>query len=272
MGELGVPETALLIALIKGPSFYDPRRHPERATERRNLVIDVMADQGIIDLAQAEIAKAAPLGVGEKGGRPAGVYPAFTDLVRRQLKRDYREEDLRSEGLIIFTTLSPTIQGQAERAVREGLLGLEKLRKFKRGTLEGAAVVVSAAQGEVLALVGGREADYAGFNRALEAVRPIGSLVKPMIYLEALNDPKKYNIASSLNDNGVSLAIGDGKYWEPKNYEMCIRDRSRIDLGMRSFCTDSGRIMRQVPLPKYAILPRAITRIQSWRQTNPTAA
>ncbi len=219
LGELGVPETALLIALIKGPSFYDPRRHPERATERRNLVIDVMADQGIIDLAQAEVAKAAPLGVGEKGGRPAGVYPAFTDLVRRQLKRDYREEDLRSEGLIIFTTLSPTIQGQAERAVREGLPDLEKLRRFKRGTLEGAAVVVSAAQGEVLALVGGREADYAGFNRALEAVRPIGSLVKPMIYLEALNDPKKYNIASPLNDNGVSLAIGDGKYWEPKNYD-----------------------------------------------------
>ncbi len=219
LGELGVPETALLIALIKGPSFYDPRRHPERATERRNLVIDVMADQGIIDLAQAETTKAAPLGVGAKGGRPAGVYPAFTDLVRRQLKRDYREEDLRSEGLIIFTTLSPTIQGQAERAVREGLPTLEKLRRFKPGTLEGAAVVVSAAQGEVLALVGGREADYAGFNRALEAVRPIGSLVKPMIYLEALNDPKKYNIASPLNDNGVNLAIGDGKYWAPKNYD-----------------------------------------------------
>ncbi|MGB4334577.1 MAG: penicillin-binding protein 1B [Chromatiaceae bacterium] len=219
LGELGVPETALLVALIKGPSFYDPRRHPERATERRNLVIDVMADQGIIDLAQAEITKAVPLGVGAKGGRPAGVYPAFTDLVRRQLKRDYREEDLRSEGLIIFTTLSPTIQGQAEKAVREGLPALEKLRKFKPGTLEGAAVVASAAQGEVLALVGGRDADYAGFNRALEAVRPIGSLVKPMIYLEALSDPKKYNIASPLNDNGVNLAIGDGKYWAPKNYD-----------------------------------------------------
>ncbi|MFZ1536254.1 MAG: penicillin-binding protein 1B [Chromatiaceae bacterium] len=219
LGELGVPETALLIALIKGPSFYDPRRHPERATERRNLVIDVMVSQGIIDLARSEIAKAAPLGVGPKGGRPAGVYPAFTDLVRRQLKRDYREEDLRSEGLIIFTTLSPTIQGQAERAVREGLPVLEKLRRFKPGTLEGAAVVVSAAQGEVLALVGGRDADYAGFNRALEAVRPIGSLVKPMIYLEALNDPKKFNIATPLNDNGVSLALSDGKRWEPKNYD-----------------------------------------------------
>jgi len=219
LGELGVPETALLIALIKGPSFYDPRRHPERATERRNLVIDVMVSQGIIDQARAEIAKATPLGVGAKGGRPAGVYPAFTDLVRRQLKRDYREEDLRSEGLIIFTTLSPTIQGQVEKAVREGLPVLDKLRRFKPGTLEGAAVVVSVAQGEVLALVGGRDADYAGFNRALEAVRPIGSLVKPMIYLEALNNPQKFNIATPLNDNGVSLAIGDGKHWEPKNYD-----------------------------------------------------
>ena len=219
MSELGVPETALLVALIKGPSYYDPRRHPERATERRNLVIDVMADQGVIDPALAADFKSLPLGVGPKGGRPLGVYPAFTDLVRRQLKRDYREEDLRSEGLIIFTTLSPTIQGVAETAIRDRLPDLEKLRKFKPGTLEGAAVVVSAAQGEVLALVGSRETDYAGFNRALEAIRPIGSLVKPMIYIEALNQPEKYNIASPLNDSGVSLATGDGKRWEPHNYD-----------------------------------------------------
>ena len=219
LSELGIPESALLIALIKGPSYYDPRRNPERAIERRNLVIDIMADQGVIEPDQAENAKTAPLGVGEKGGRPVGAYPAFTDLVRRQLKRDYREEDLRSEGLIIFTTLSLTIQGIAEQAVRERLPDLEKLRKFKPGTLEGAAVVVSAAQGEVLALAGGREAGYAGFNRALEAIRPIGSLVKPMIFIEALNEPKKYNIATPLRDQGVSLNAGDGKRWEPKNYD-----------------------------------------------------
>jgi penicillin-binding protein 1B len=228
LSELGIPETALLVALIKGPSYYDPRRHPERAIERRNLVIDIMADQGVIDPAQAADAKAEPLGVGEKGGRPAGSYPAFTDLVRRQLKRDYREEDLRSEGLIIFTTLSPTIQGIVEQVIRDRLPDLEKLRKFKPGTLEGAAVVVSAAQGEVLALAGGREAGYAGFNRALEAIRPIGSLVKPMIYIEALNTPEKYNIASPLRDQGVSLATGDGKRWEPKNYDG--RSHGRVPL------------------------------------------
>lgn len=219
LAELGVPETALLVGLIKGPSFYDPRRHPQRALERRNLVIDVMAAQGVIDPALAPGFQALPLAVGDKGGRPLGIYPAFTDLVRRQLKRDYREEDLRSEGLIVFTTLSPTLEDVAEKAIRDRLPDLEKQRRFKRGTLEGAAVVVSAAAGEVLALVGGRDADYAGFNRALEAVRPIGSLVKPMIYLEALNDPQHYNIATPLNDSSISLPIGSGKTWEPKNYD-----------------------------------------------------
>ncbi len=219
LDELGVPETALLVALIKGPSYYDPRRHPQRATERRNLIIEVLADQGVIDPAEAETFKEAPLGVGAKGGRPAAAFPGFTDLVRRQLKRDYREEDLRSEGLSIFTTLSPAVQSQVEKAIRGRLPELEKLRRFKPGTLESAAVVASANQGEVLALVGGREAHYAGFNRALEAVRPIGSLVKPMIYIEALGEPERYNLASPLDDSGVSLATGDGKRWEPKNYD-----------------------------------------------------
>jgi penicillin-binding protein 1B len=219
LDELGIPETALLVALIKGPSYYDPRRHPERALERRNLVIQTLAEQGAIDAAAAEKAKAAPLGVSDKGGRPAGVYPAFQDLVRRQLQRDYREEDLRSEGLAIFTTLDPLVQDQAERAIRGRLPELEKSRGFERGTLEGAAVVASAAQGEVLALVGGRETEYAGFNRALEAVRPIGSLIKPVVYLTALSEPERYNLATPLSDSHVSLRAGDGKLWQPENYD-----------------------------------------------------
>jgi penicillin-binding protein 1B len=219
LDELGVPETALLVALIKGPSYYDPRRHPERATERRNLVIDTLADQGVIDQETADKAKVAPLAVSDKGGRPTVAYPAFLDLVRRQLQRDYREEDLRSEGLAIFTTLDPLVQTVAEQAIRDRLPELEKSRRFKPGTLESAAVVVSAAQGEVLALVGGRETDYAGFNRALEAVRPIGSLIKPIIYLTALSDPAHYNLATALSDSAVSLRAGDGKLWQPQNYD-----------------------------------------------------
>lgn len=219
LDELGVPETALLVALIKGPSYYDPRRNPERATKRRNLIVDTLAQQGVVTPEQAEAAKRAPLGVSNKGGRPAGAYPAFLQLVRRQLQRDYREEDLRSEGLRIFTTLDPLVQTEAEGAIRKRLPKLERSRGFKTGTFESAAVVASANQGEVLALVGGRETTFAGFNRALEAVRPIGSLIKPVIYLTALSEPERYSLVTTLSDRPVSLRAGDGKLWQPHNYD-----------------------------------------------------
>ncbi|MCU0835567.1 MAG: penicillin-binding protein 1B [Chromatiaceae bacterium] len=219
LAELGVPETALLVALIKGPSYFDPRRHPERATQRRNLIIATLGERGVITAEEVAAGQAAPLGVSDKGGRPAGAYPAFVDLVRRQLQRDYREEDLRSEGLRIFTTLDPLVQTVAETAVREGLPALDKARGFPAGTLEGAAVVASAGQGEILALVGGSDPAYAGFNRALEAVRPIGSLIKPVIYLAALSEPGRYSLVSTLSDTPVSLSTGGGKLWQPENYD-----------------------------------------------------
>ncbi|WP_089724414.1 penicillin-binding protein 1B [Candidatus Thiosymbion oneisti] len=219
LDELGIAETALLVALIKGPSFYHPRRYPERALARRNLVIDMLREQQVISAEKAAAAKRAPLGVSDKGGRPAGAYPAYLQLVRHQLQRDYREQDLRSEGLRIFTTLDLLVQAVAEAAVRERVPKLERGRGFKAGTLESAAVVTSAAQGEVLALVGGRDPGYAGFNRALDAVRPIGSLIKPVVYLTALSEPERYSLVSLLSDRPVSLRTRDGKRWEPRNYD-----------------------------------------------------
>lgn len=217
--ELGIAETALLIGLIKGPSYYHPRQHPERALARRNLVIDILHDQGIISAAKAAAAKQAPLGVSDKGGRPAGAYPAYLQLVRRQLQRDYREKDLRSEGLRIFTTLDPLVQAAAETAVRDRVPELERARGLAAETLETAVVAISALQGEILALVGGRRPGYAGFNRALEAVRPIGSLIKPVIYLTALSQPQRYSLATLLPDSPISLRTQDGQLWEPHNYD-----------------------------------------------------
>ena len=217
--DLGVPEIATLVGLIKGPSVYNPRRNPERALQRRNLVIDLLRDNGAISAAQADQAKAQPLGVSEKGGRPIGDYPTYLDLVRRQLNRDYREQDLRSEGLRIFTTLDPMLQDQVEASVRQGLERLEKRHGLPKDKLEGAAVVTSTTDGEVLALVGGRQPDYAGFNRVLDAKRPIGSLIKPVVYLAALSDPKRYSLVTPLRDEAVSLSIPGSKRWEPKNYD-----------------------------------------------------
>nr|WP_245539060.1 penicillin-binding protein 1B [Thioflavicoccus mobilis] len=217
--ELDIPETALLVGLIKGPSRYDPRRHPERALERRNLVIDLMAQERVISHAAADKAKQAPLSLRKGGGRPTGDYPAFLQLVRRQLQRDYREEDLRSEGLNIFTTLDLPIQAEVESSVTKRLPELDRARGFQTGTLETAAVVASVAQAEVLAMVGGRDPDYAGFNRALDAVRPIGSLIKPVIYLTALSHRDRYTLVTTLNDAPISIPAGGGKRWEPKNYD-----------------------------------------------------
>lgn len=217
--ELNIPETALLVGILKGPSQYNPRRHPERALARRNLVIDLMVYHQVISPEEAEAAKAAPLGIRESGGRPSGSYPAFIELVRQQLQRDYRDEDLRSEGLKIFTTLDPLVQDAVEVSIRERLPQLDERRGFEPGTLETAAVVTSVVQGEVLALVGGRETDYQGFNRALDGVRNIGSLAKPAVYLAALLTPERYSLVTPIFDEEVSLVAGNGTLWEPQNYD-----------------------------------------------------
>jgi len=232
--DLGIPEVALLVGLVQAPAKYDPRRHPKAARARRDLVLDVMARDDVITDEQARQAKAMPLGLRDGGGRPAGTYPGFIQLVRRQLQRDYREEDLRSEGLRIFTTLDPLIQETVEHSVPTKLAELEKKRRMKPGTLESAAVVASVAQGEVLALVDGREPGYAGFNRALDAVRSIGSLVKPAVYLTALSDPSHYTLTTRIQDRPYSLRTGDGKLWSPKNYDHRVRGPVPLYRGLAS--------------------------------------
>jgi penicillin-binding protein 1B len=239
--ELDLPRVALLVGMIKGPSYYDPRRHPERAKKRRDLVLDILAEQGLIDAAQGRRARDAPLGVSARGGRPAGRYPAFLDLVRRQLKRDYREEDLRSEGLSVFTTLDPLAQSRVETAVRQRLKELEKRKDTDQ--LEAAAVVAAVDNGEVLAVLGGRRSGYSGFNRALEASRPVGSLIKPLVYLDALAQPKRYTLATLLRDEPVSLKDRDGKRWSPQNFDGKSHGRVPLYLALaRSYNLASVRL------------------------------
>lgn len=216
LAELRVEESALLVALVRGASYYDPRRHPERAKRRRNLILQLMADQGHLTPGHAAKAKQRPLGVLSKPGPANSPHPAFVDLVRRQLRRDYREADLREQGLRIFTTLSPLAQRRAEKALSSVLSGLEGRRGLQR--LEGAMVVTAADSAEVLAVVGGRQVREPGFNRALDAVRPIGSLVKPAVYLAALEPGAGYTLASPLQDEPVTVRGPKGA-WQPKNYD-----------------------------------------------------
>ncbi|MEC7376637.1 MAG: penicillin-binding transpeptidase domain-containing protein, partial [Pseudomonadota bacterium] len=184
---------------------------------RRNLVISEMEQAGLIEPGRAARARGLPLGVSERPSYSENRYPAYIDLVRRHLARDYRQEDLQSEGLRIFTTLNPAIQYAAEFAVSQTV---PRLRGGQAGeALEAALVVTAKDSGEVLALVGGKEPQYAGFNRALDAQRPIGSLIKPFIYLAALQQPDRYTLITPVQDKSFTLEFDDGRRWQPKNYD-----------------------------------------------------
>ena len=217
LDELDLPEAALLIGLARGASAYNPWRKPERALRRRDLVLDVMAARGVVGATQAAAAKARPLGVRSAPPRGASPHPAFIDLVRRQLSRDYRDGDLRTEGLRIFTALDPGVQSVAERVLARELAAAERRRGLAAGVLQGAVLVARADSGDVLAVVGDRRARARGFNRALDAKRPIGSLVKPAVYLTALE--RGYSIASPVEDSPVEVRLDDGRRWAPRNHD-----------------------------------------------------
>ena len=216
LGELDAGELALLIGLVKGPSYYDPRRHPDRALARRNLVLKEFADAHLIEASAAQRAAAAPLGLRPGGG---SYVPAYIDLVRRHLKRDYAEADLAAAGLSVYTSLDPRAQAAAERALTRDLQRLDAKAATRNGHLQGAVIVAEPNSGDVVAVVGGRETDTAGtFNRALDARRPIGSLVKPAVYLTAL-ESGRYTAASLIEDAPIEMKLPDGSTWAPQNFE-----------------------------------------------------
>ena len=218
LAELKPEQMALLVGIVKGPSFYDPLRHPQRATQRRNLVLEQMAEQGILTPEQLKTLSASPLQVVRHRPQSSNRAPAFMDLVRLQLQRDYQDTDLQSEGLRIFTTLDPQVQETLEQALGRQLTRLERQRSLADKELQGAGVVTSVA-GEVLAMVGDREPQAAGFNRALQARRPVGSLLKPAVFLSALEQPQRYHLATLLNDEPLRLEQRGGEPWEPQNYD-----------------------------------------------------
>jgi penicillin-binding protein 1B len=214
-------ESALLVALVKGPAVYDPRRHAARALERRNLVLREAREQGFLNLEQYALARGTDLGVAGRPGMGTSPYPAFLQLVHRQLRRDYDEADLRSEGLRVFTTLDPRAQEAAESSLAKHLARFDKERRFNRQPgLEGAVVVSDPQSGEVQALVGGRDPRYRGYNRALDAARPVGSLLKPVVYLTALADPAHYTLVTPIDDGPFTWKSRGAPDWEPKNYDL----------------------------------------------------
>lgn len=247
--ELDAGELATLIGLVKGPSYYDPRKHPDRALVRRNLVLKEMADARLIDAATAKQAVGAPLGLRPPGG---AYLPAYLDLVRRHLTRDYAEADLAAAGLAVYTSLDPRAQAAAERALTVNLKRLDAAGKTRGVPLEGAVIIVEPNSGDVIAVVGGRDVGADGFDRALDSHRQIGSLVKPAVYLAAL-ESGRYNAATPIEDAPIELKLGDGSVWSPQNFDHQTYGRVPVARALaESLNLATIRLGLDIGLPKVA--------------------
>ena len=223
--QLTTEQGALLIGLIKGPSYYNPRRNKQRAIDRRNLVLEVMYEQQVISQLHYEKSIKQPLGVVSRTGNISVKYPAFIDLIKRQLKARFSSQVLKHDGLQIFTTLDPQVQMTAEKTIKSSLKRIQY--RAKDVPLQTAVIISDIATAEVQALIGDREVAFQGFNRALDASRQVGSLIKPAIYLAALNSNSQasdgFTLASVLSDSKLSLQSRNGDVWQPQNYDKKFR-------------------------------------------------
>ena len=217
ISQLSMHQVALLVGLVKGPSFYNPWRNPERALERRNVVLANLLNDKHISQSQFEKAKAKPLGILKTPTAGLSVYPAFLDVVRRQLKQEYKEDDLSSSGLRIFTTLDPRVQNSAQLSFNNQVNQLKARNGSRLANLQGSVVVANPENGELLAVIGGY-GNFTGFNRALDASRQVGSLLKPAVYLTALATGQ-YSLLSPIDDSAVQVASQGGDIWTPENYD-----------------------------------------------------
>jgi penicillin-binding protein 1B len=219
ISDLEPSEIALLVGMLKGPSRYNPRKFPERARLRRNTVLKILGDQGILTPDMVKLAQSTPLGVIDTPLEVNSPFPAYLDLVKRQLLKEYRESDLRSAGLRIFTTLHLQVQLAAEQAVESELGAIEAAHRLSPGELEAAVVVTATGSNEVLGFLGGRTAQTKGFNRGMDARRAIGSLIKPAVFLTALDDPRHYTLITPIKDQPITVTLPGGKWWKPANYD-----------------------------------------------------
>ncbi|PKF78587.1 penicillin-binding protein 1B [Vibrio sp. vnigr-6D03] len=245
--ELRIDQIALLVGMVKGPSYYNPVRKPERAKERRDLVLRLMMQHDILTSHQFEMAASRDLDTQDKP-QIASRQPAYFQQVSRELKQKVGEAFQRQTGLKVFTSLDPVSQFELEKAVKSKIPQLE-LRSGKG--LEAAGIAVDRRSGEIRAMVGGKRTGYDGFNRALNASRPIGSLAKPAVYLTALQNPSEYTLASTLDDTPFSLKGSKGSVWSPKNYDRKFRgDVSLYQAFAKSLNVPTVRLGLKLGIPQ----------------------
>lgn len=245
VAELDAADMALLIGLIRGPSYYSPWKHPARAAERRNHVLSRRHLAGQLDAEELTHWQRAPLGVLHAPRALSGKMPAVLDLVRRELHADLGQSDTSRSGLQVFTSIDPVLQRKTELVVEKGLQRLDP-----NGPLQAAVVATDHRLGRLRAIVAGRDSSYAGFNRALDAKRPVGSTLKPMIYYAALNQPNRFDLGTTLQDAAFIMRADDGSSWQPKNYDGIARGIVPLQRALaESLNLATARLAMEVSLP-----------------------
>ncbi|MCW8876769.1 MAG: penicillin-binding protein 1B [Kangiellaceae bacterium] len=217
--KINLSQVALLVGMVKGPSLYNPRRNPNKAKQRRDLVLKQMLNEGLIADEDYSDAVGRSLQVVAKAKRKTSKVPAFMGFIKRELATQYSLAQLRDEGLKLFTSLDPLVQRKAEKALAVRLRKIEANREESQKGLQGAVIVSDIKSGDILAMVGDRQPNYIGFNRAIDAYRQTGSVIKPFVYLTALEEAQQYNMLTLVEDTGFSLEGSDGSIWQPKNYD-----------------------------------------------------
>lgn len=246
ISQISQPQVALLVGLVKGPSYYNPRNHKERALKRRNTVLKVMLDQELIKADEYNQGIASGLGISRRWTLGNSPFPAFLDSVKNQLKESYNQDELTDKGLKIFTTLDPRVQWAAENALASQLKSINKKQAAK---LQGAVLVSHRNSAEILAIVGGKNSQEGDFNRAINAQRPIGSLIKPAIYLTAFE--QGYTLSSLLKDTSFSAKSVKGKLWRPQNFDKKEHGQVPLHVALaKSYNLSTARLGMEIGVDK----------------------
>jgi penicillin-binding protein 1A len=213
-------EAAILAALPKGPSSYTPRKAPERAKRRRDLVLGLMVREGYIDSAQARRAMGQPVRVAKQEWRPTGTDSYALEAIRLTVDSLLGSDALETGDVIVYTTIDGTAQKAAERAVAKRAAFIQERERAwygrTNGAVQGAMIALDPRSGDVRAIVGGRRYERGGFNRALSARRQPGSAFKPFVYAAAL--AAGLSPATMVDDDPVEIVGDDGRIWTPANH------------------------------------------------------
>lgn len=217
--DLSTDRLALLVGMVKGPSVYNPIANPDSALKRRNQVLKVLLNDGQISQTAYSHLSAKPLGV-VKRLPTVNRFPAYLDLVKKQLNSNYSADDLSNKGLNIFTAFDPLRQQQLEQGLARGM------SRFDNKDIQSAVIMTDYLSGDLVALIGDRDTDFPGYNRAIMAQRPIGSLIKPMLLYGLLKSGS--TLATVVEDSPIRIKQSDDRIWEPQNYDKKLHGKMTL--------------------------------------------